>query len=60
MIQVNDTVRITTFPKGHINEYARVTRVTEGCVFVSNLNMPFQGTLCNTPIYHTDIAELKK
>ena len=48
MIEVNDTVRILMVEdEDDINAYARVTRVREDGLFeVTNLNMPFQGTLC--------------
>lgn len=40
-------VRIKKYPKDHVNGYARVERQDKdaGYVIVSNMNMPFCGTL---------------
>lgn len=47
-IRVNSTVRILTYPEGHVNAFARVVGVTKnGDVMVTNLNQPFAGILCN-------------
>lgn len=52
-----DTVRILKYPVDHINGYARVERVDRHnkIVTVSNMNMPFQGTLGNEPFYFHEV-----
>lgn len=42
---ISRKVRLTEYPKDHMNAYARIAEVREGEIVVSNLNMPFQGTL---------------
>ena len=46
-MKINDTVRIKLFPADHINAEARVVDIRGDMVVVSNLNMPFCGTLAN-------------
>ena len=41
----NDTVRLLDYPVDHMNAYARVETVEEDGYRVSNMNMPFSGTL---------------
>jgi len=47
-----DTVRILAYAEDHMNGYARVERVDidNKIVIVSNMNMPFQGTLGLEPL----------
>lgn len=44
-IQVNDTVRILGEPERSVNARARVLRVEDNGVRVTNINMPFSGTM---------------
>ena len=46
-MKVNDFVTILEFPEDHINHRARVTEIVGNGVYVTNMNMPFQGTFCN-------------
>ena len=57
-IKENDIIRIKIFPKGDINEFARVDKVTLHGVVVSNMNMPFLGTLVNTFFSYNEIAPI--
>jgi hypothetical protein len=49
--KVNDKVRVLRYAKTSPNGYARVTEVNRGYIKVSNLNMPFQGTLANKVLF---------
>ncbi len=51
MFEVNEIVRIADEPKGSINEYGMVTQIGDewgrpGLYHVSNINMPFLGSIC--------------
>lgn len=44
--KINDSVRLYDFPKGHINEEARVVNIyPDKSVWIANVNMPFCGTI---------------
>jgi hypothetical protein len=45
-------VRVLEFEENHINGCARVERVTEEGVVVSNMNMPYMGTFAGKLIPH--------
>jgi len=45
MFNVNDFVRINKYPAEHPNAVARVVEVGPEFVLVSNMNMPFMGSL---------------
>lgn len=54
-VKVNDTVKLLDYVqkngKKGINTYARVTKVnSDGSIEVTNMNMPFQGTLAHAKI----------
>ena len=54
-VKVNDTVKLLDYVqkngKEGINTYARVTKVnSDGSIEVTNMNMPFQGTLAHAKI----------
>jgi hypothetical protein len=49
-MKVNDIVRLVEYPVGHVNEKARVVEVNKEGIVVSNMNMPFMGTLANKQI----------
>ena len=50
MVEAYEHVRLLDWPEDHINGYGRVVALAEDglSVFVSNANMPYQGTL----VYH--------
>lgn len=56
MFRVNDTVRVFAYPKGHMNAYARVTAVEPGFYRITNMNMPFCGTLANVLVRPHEIG----
>jgi hypothetical protein len=45
--KINEHVRIKAYPKDGINGYGRVDFITGTRYRVVNLNMPYQGTVCN-------------
>ena len=53
-IQVNDIVRNMNVDIHHIDAFARVTEVHGKYIRVSNMNMPFQGTMANEILYNGD------
>lgn len=52
-----DIVRILTYAIDHPNAFGRVDCPTihDGYYKVTNMNMPFQGTLCGSIFYHTEL-----
>ena len=44
-IKINDIVRLLDFEEKDINAYARVVAIRGDEIRVSNMNMPFQGSL---------------
>lgn len=44
IIKVGDFVRILDEPEDSINSHGRVEEIRDGFAWVTNLNMPFQGT----------------
>lgn len=61
MIKEGDFVRLVAHPdKEDINHVARVNEVhVNGTYTISNLNMPFQGTIANTIVNENQIEEIK-
>ena len=58
--KVNEHVRVKMFERNHINATARVNAVDEEneLVYLTNLNMPFMGTLCNAVFHVKEIEKL--
>jgi hypothetical protein len=56
MFKVNDYVRINKYPEGNINSVARVVDVGEDFVLVSNMNMPFMGSLAMAKFKFTEVS----
>lgn len=46
-MEYRQVVRLLYYPAGHINEYALFLRRDGDGIRVSNMNMPYQGTLAN-------------
>jgi hypothetical protein len=56
--KVNDFVELLDEKPNSINKEARVNKVDGDYVFVSNLNMPFIGTLCNKKLHKSKVKKI--
>lgn len=54
-LRVGESVNILDYPVGHPNHEGRITRIEGNTVWVSNMNMPYCGTLANQKFSITSI-----
>lgn len=58
MLDIGDHVRILIYPEDSPNGYGRIVgRGVDGCYYVTNLNMPYQGTLINEPFHSEELIK---
>ena len=57
MFKLNETVRIVGEAKGSINEFARVTQISDEGYHVSNINMPYVGSI-NAWMHEVELGKI--